>query len=295
MSSFKNIENRFNENASYSAFKKLVQQDLVISHYQASKKFCTNATVYLFGDSVPTITPTPTPTPTSTVTPTLTPTPTQTNTPTNTPTLTPSITPSITPTNTPTNTPTPSITPSITPTGTPANTPTQTATPTSTPPAPSNSPTPTNTPTNTPTPTVTPTATEASALHVQRFEYSTGSGYVCDDAGSGEDGVCTSGWDGENFEVGWFYKPSGSTRLYPGTGSVVYTNSSTGDTSNVVGTLTDPEFSGVVGHIIDSFSVEVDENGYLDVEDSGTAPFDNEVFKTTTGGIIQQWYNCDDC
>ena len=283
MSSFKNIENRFNENASYSAFKKLVQQDLVISHYQASKTFCTSATVYLFGDDVPYIPPTPTPTPTQTVTPT--------GTPTNTPTQTP--------TNTPTNTVTPTGTPTNTPTGTPTNTPTQTATPTSTPPAPSNSPTPTgtptNTPTNTPTPTVTPTATEASTLHVQRFEYSTGSGYVCDDAGSGEDGVCTSGWDSENFEVGWFYKPSGSIRLYPGTGSVVYTNSSTGDTSNVEGTLADPEFSGVVGHIIDSFSVEVDENGHLDGEAGGSAPFDNEVFKTTTGGIIQQWYNCDDC
>ena len=72
MSSFKNIGNRFNENASYSAFKKLVQQDLVISHYQASKQFCTSATVYLFGDSVPSITPTPTPTPTITITPTAT-------------------------------------------------------------------------------------------------------------------------------------------------------------------------------------------------------------------------------
>lgn len=85
MSSFKNIENRFNENASYSAFKKLVQQDLVISHYQASKEFCTNGTVYLFGDNVPTPVPTPTPTSTPTSTPTQTPTQTPTNTPTPTP------------------------------------------------------------------------------------------------------------------------------------------------------------------------------------------------------------------
>jgi outer membrane biosynthesis protein TonB len=139
MSSFKNIENRFNENASYSAFKKLVQQDLVISHYQASKKFCTNATVYLFGDNIPTPIPSPTPTPTPTGTPTQTPT--------------------NTPTGTPTNTPTPTQTPTQTPTGTPTSTPTNT--PTSTPPAPSNSATPTQTPTNTPTatPTQTPTST----------------------------------------------------------------------------------------------------------------------------------------
>jgi len=137
MSSFKNIENRFNENASYSAFKKLVQQDLVISHYQASKKFCTNATVYLFGDNIPTPLPSPTPTPTPTGTPTQTPTNTPTQTPTNTPTQTPTGTPTSTPTNTPTGTPT------------------------STPPSPSNSATPTQTPTNTPTvtPTQTPTGT----------------------------------------------------------------------------------------------------------------------------------------
>ena len=143
MSSFKNIENRFNENASYSAFKKLVQQDLVISHYQASKEFCTDGTVYLFGDNVPPPVPSPTPTPT----------------PTSTPTQTPTQTPTNTPTQTPTNTVTPTGTPTSTPTVTPTNTPTNTPTPTSTPPSPSNSATPTPTPTNTVTPTQTPTNT----------------------------------------------------------------------------------------------------------------------------------------
>ena len=164
MSSFKNIGNRFNENASYSAFKKLVQQDLVISHYQASKQFCTNATVYLFGDSVPSITPTPTPTPT--ITPTLTATPaiTPTISPTNSP--TPSITPtiSITPSNTPPSTP------ATTPTITPTNTPTTTVTPSNTPPT--ITPTTTITPSVTPTNTSTPTPTNSAACYATAFSAS---------------------------------------------------------------------------------------------------------------------------
>lgn len=39
MASFKNIEKNTSENASYSAYKKLTSQDVVVTTYVAKKKF----------------------------------------------------------------------------------------------------------------------------------------------------------------------------------------------------------------------------------------------------------------
>ena len=53
-SSFKNIENTASENASYSAYKKLTSQDVVVTHYVAKKQFniegvdLTNNGIYSF-------------------------------------------------------------------------------------------------------------------------------------------------------------------------------------------------------------------------------------------------------
>src|SRR6056300_727244 len=102
MSSFKNIKTRLDDNASYSAYKKLVQQDFIISDYTARRDFFITGSDlssqgiyhYLFDNFIVYVPPTPTPTPTVSITPT------------NTPTLTPTITPTVTSTPTPTITPT---------------------------------------------------------------------------------------------------------------------------------------------------------------------------------------------
>jgi len=173
------------------------------------------------------------------------------------------------------------------------------------PPSPSPTATPSITPTSSqPAISVTPTATPSisvtpsQGIHVQRFEYSTGSALyngVCDDTGgSGYSGVCSVGWDSSNLSVRWFYKPAGSLRLYPGVGDVVYRASSTaGDSqeSNVTGTLSSPEFSGKVGHI--TSAVTVDSDGQLANE--GTGPYTYTVLETTMGGVVDTWHDCGDC
>lgn len=174
MSSFKNIKTQFDDNASYSAYKKLVQQDFIISDYTARKDFFITGSdlvsqgiySYLFDNFILYVPPTPTPTPT------------QTTTPTQTPTVTPTTTITVTPTSTPTVTPTTTVTltPTSSPTRTPAATPSSTATPTNTPtPSVTATATPSNTPTNTITPTNTPTPTPTISSY--SFSISPESGY----------------------------------------------------------------------------------------------------------------------